>query len=215
MSLKDFTLFNKSKDDNSRFVISSDTIVITDLPRTESAYHGDSGYNAIGDFVVEFEMQMDNTTLPASLAVFGGIADREGDWLGIDSAGGNEVGFWLGRQSGGSGYVQLGEVDSGIFYSTVYVNAGITGKHYYPRLERIGSFLNLHLFTDSGRTVNEKTLTLTLHNIVAYDHIYGVQSYNNGVTGKQFDGFVKNYNTVSGFGEIGSGRRKKILLEGI
>lgn len=198
MAFKDYTLATKV-DPNSRFAVTANKITVTGMQRDEDAYiYFDEGVDFFdGDFTRQNSSKMETTTQDTAIASIWCVANVIDDINGLDIGGGSALAAISGKQSGGTGYFSLYEIDSGARYTDAYVAAAVTGTQYWHEFERdetVGIYGTMYwrIYSDSGRTVLVDTLVITLHTSKKdYRYEYGIQSYNSATT-PAWDGFVEN-----------------------
>jgi len=183
---------------NGTLIVSPDTIDIVDADRSETGYsYFDEAVN--GDYEHFLTVRTASTSSLGAAIYNWVLGNGVGDFTSIKNLGAHSL-FRL--EGGALVRLQLFEhMIGGVSYNTSW--SGNVNTIYYLKFDRdisIGSFgqLNCFVYTDEGLTVLVKILTLDLHENIDFTKAYPVCGEGVGITGEQYDGYVKNFDTGDG-----------------
>ena len=185
--LEDFTTYTETDAPGRITVNSSIRSTVLDGDRDEAFYlYFDKGVDFFnGDFEHWATFNATDNALYAGAywGVSNSVAAFAQQTNSIALFSGNAVVFLIRERDGGTEY------DSGVYSFT-------GGTDYYFKLirdEAIGTYgtMYAYIYSDVGRTNLLSTLSLALHSSKKdFRYIYAVQGYNDGVGGRDWDGYI-------------------------
>ena len=183
-------------DPNSRFGVTADTIMITDLQRDEDAYvYDDKGANAIDQF--EHQVEVNLTSADDNGTIFGwAISNVVEDGRYWQSNSSQAVDVRL-QKVAGTYRIGFYDADVGSYDYTESVSVGTT---YYLTIDRqADTTIRCRIYGDSDRTSLVDTLTITCASGRKWRYLFAVNSYNSNPTygGDKASGTVANLAVVS------------------
>ena len=128
--------------------------------------------------------------------------------VGARSAWGNSLLIYTGNATD----FCLMEEDSGSDYPDCYIN--VTNTDMFVKIirdESVGAngTLYMYIYLEAARTTLLDTLTLTLHtSLKDYRYIYAIAGPNDGVSGRDFDGYVDSLSLSEAVAAAGGGHRR-------
>jgi len=200
---EDFTTYTEL-DPGADITVAASKLTFVDLDsrNTDSWVYKDMG---VDYYSGDFEHLMEGETGSGStdddcFGIYWAMSNSVDDILGIDNASGDVLYTFFHPNAAGNGpnYVYLREVDGGTSYSTVIVSLSEDTTYYLKvkRDEAVGTYgtIYVYVYSDSARTNLVDSVSLTLNTSKKdYRYIYGTNTYNDGTTGSQYDGFVQNF----------------------
>jgi hypothetical protein len=89
----------------------------------------------------------------------------------------------------------LEEKHQGIGYGQTYYIPLQYSITYYLTISRSGTNFSCKVYSDSARTTQiGNTISITLHGVVAYQYVYGVQALHVALSGRTANGYCENLN---------------------
>jgi hypothetical protein len=176
---EDLTTFTEV-DPSSVLTVSSDDVTFTGLTRATSTYvYKDYGVDSFDDFSIDFEYKVTaNSSGGLNFnGMFISLSNSIGEREAIRTASGNIQGLLCGN-SGASRFIGLCETKSGSNYASAFFTPALN-TDYYCTLSRVGTALNLKLYSDANRTTLAGQLSLTVL-ALPFRYLYAVQSVNSG-----------------------------------
>lgn len=187
--LEDFTTYTEVDVPADRINITSSKITITSADRDENCYvYKDKGSNFFsGDF--EHWMTVSTTANEYFQGNYWGLSNELGSlntWTN---------GIYLSIHNTGPA-IYLTELDNNSVYNDGYTFVGDTPLYIEViRDEEIGTYgtIYAYIYSDSDHTILLDTLSVTLHTSKKdFQYIYGITCSNDGVTGRDWDGYIEN-----------------------
>jgi hypothetical protein len=160
--------------------VTSDEVAFTGLTRSTSTYvYKDFGEDHFADFNINFEYKVTaNSTASLNFnGMFIALSNSIGEREAIRTSGGNIQGLLCGN-SGASRFIGLCETKNGANYASAFFTPSLN-VNYFCTLFRVGTALNLKLYSNKDRTelVNQLSLTVLA---LPFRYLYPVQSVNSG-----------------------------------
>ncbi|MFA6040611.1 MAG: hypothetical protein WC733_03830 [Methylophilus sp.] len=160
--------------------VTANDVTFTNLTRLTSTYvYKDFGVDYFADFSINFEYKVTANSSGAInfngmfIALSNSIGEREA----IRTASGNIQGILCGN-NGASRFIGLCETKNGSNYASSFFTPSLN-VNYYCTLSRVGTALNLKLYSDEARTTLVSQLSITVL-ALPFQYLYPVQSVNSG-----------------------------------
>ena len=177
MATEDFTTYTEV-DPDTALTVTTSNIDATNQEGDTDAYVRDSkGANHFGDFEHLVENLLNSSTSNGANCVIWGITDGSSTSAECDTA--NE-GILVTQTNNGGNYTQIACRD----YTNDNSDSSLSGLkgldyHYYLTIERSSTTFTVKIYSDSGRSVLEDTLTITC-GTDTYEYIYGYANRGSG-----------------------------------
>ena len=194
---QDYLEFNET-DVPGKLTVAQNTITLTDGDRDEDYYvTKDFGADYLGDFThwVDVNVTALTDSGPTGFACWA-LSNVDDDLKDIDDAGGDALFLWTMRNTATSYKFILYSIDGGVL-TNLDASSGITvGTKVFVSVSRAGTTLTAEIYSAVslralGGAGDVDTITGTGVG-TAFRYLYGIGSYNNGGTGYDISGTVKN-----------------------
>lgn len=160
--------------------VTANDVTFTSLTRLTSTYvYKNFGADYFADFSINFEYKVTANSSGALnfngmfIALSNSIGEREA----IRTASGNIQGLLCGN-NGASRFIGLCETKNGANYASTFFTPALN-VNYYCTLSRVGTALNIKLYSNEARTTLVTQLNLTVL-ALPFQYLYPVQSVNSG-----------------------------------
>ena len=204
MAIENFTTYTEV-DASGVITVTSTRCTALNCDRDIEAYvykdFGAAYFDALDIYVTIY---IDTNTQNAGTQVFG-LADNIEDASNWDAL---SFGIQHGKTTPGTPRMSMQQgVSGGDYYD------GSTNTPYYLHIERDAGndTITCKIYDDAGRTNLVDTLTRSGYSTETWRYAYAIASYNDGNTGRDYDGYVENLDFSPGAVGIAASKRMSAM----
>ncbi len=198
----DFTTFTEVDEGNCE-TYNSSFITITNYDRTKNLHlYKDMGIDAIGDFIYNIDMMMVSSDSASNYIWFVVVANQVGDYQEVTNLQGLAI-----RHNVGTRYLMLYDKGGGAGDSMI-ISLNVW---YYITFSRIGSTLNVYVYSDSSRLTLIDTLTQAGAQTTAWRYLYGSMGFDYSSGNNVISAKIRNLKGGGGYRSNGVLYTKDIM----